>query len=289
MSSIEAVAVQLWSDLKRTPEDNREHALEMAEIAAKSRPDLLVLPEAIAMLCYPDGHADFSYRDVSEAVPGPSTARLTELARTYHTNIVVGLIADHGPDRPCQNVAVVIDRHGEIVGQYEKVHEPEVCRLKQDAGVGSEIPVFDLDIGRIGIMVCWDLISPEVASILAYKGAKLICFPHMIALPSPANFGIQLRARAIDTGLPIIAAGMRDAHNHSGSQDGIFPTCIISSDGQVLAQSALDAADIVRAEVDLDSTSSNRDLVKRSRADLRFDVYAKEYDRLAAGDSKANS
>ncbi len=255
----------------------------MAVYGAKGRPDLLVLPEAISMLCYPDGRPDFSYRDVAEAVPGPSTEQLCTIAKQYKTNLVVGLIADRGPDRLCQNVTVVINRAGEIVGQYEKIHEPKICRDEQDADVGSDIPVFDLDFGRIGIMVCWDLISPEIASILAAKGAQLICFPHLIGLPTASNFAIQLRARAVDNGVPIVAAGMRDAHNHNGNQEGINPTCIVDSDGRVIIQSDLNGADRISADVELaPHDSANQKHIQRRSTDLRFEVYAREYEQLAA-------
>lgn len=281
MDTVKVSAVQLWSDSSRTPDQNRQHAFEMAERAAQSGPDLVVLPEAVAMLCYPDGRADFSYRDVCEEVPGPSTERFGALARRYETNIVVGLIADRGSDQLCQNVVVVIDRSGTIVGQYEKLHEPKICRTNQDAGVGNSVPVFDLDFGRVGIIVCWDLISPELASLLSLKGADLICLPHMIGLPSSANFAIQIRARAIDTGLPIVVAGMRDNVTHSGSQDGVFPTCFVDADGQIVAQSEHSGADIVESEIQINGDTPNRRHVSRRSGDLRLELYAKEYAALA--------
>ncbi len=281
MKNVRVAAVQLWSDASRTPVENRAHALEMASKAAEASPDLVVLPEAVAMLCYPDGRPDFSYRDVCEDIPGPTSDALCEIARRYSTNIVAGLIEDRGEDRCCQNVAIIIDRSGNLVGKYEKLHEPQICREEQAAGTGNSIPVFDLDFGRIGILICWDLISPETASILAYKGAELLCFPHLIGLPSPGNFSIQIRARAIDTGIPVVAAGMRDDGSHSGTQDGLSPTCIIDADGVVVAQAMSDAATVITGELDLSSESPNRIHRSRAKTDLRLDVLAENYAALA--------
>lgn len=285
---IRACAVQLWSRMEATPEDNRRHAIEMLEQAAADRPDLIVLPEAVSMLCYPDGRPGFTYRDVAESIPGPTTEAVSRIARNSGSNVVIGLIEDHGPGKPCQNVALVFDRRGALIGRYEKTHEPEVCRTEQEAGLGEVLPVFDLDFGRIGVFICWDLLAPEVATILALKGAQLLCFPHLIALPSQRNFAISLRARAVDNALPIVAAGMRDAHNHNGSQDGLFPTCILDADGAVVAQSEESGPSIVAASLRLGPVRVDHLGVARNRVDwnaqrsleLRPDLYAREFEAL---------
>jgi predicted amidohydrolase len=291
--NINVAAVQLWSDTDRTPARNREHALEMLERAASTRPDLVVLPEAISMLCYPDGRPGFTYRDVMEAVPGPTTDAAAAIARHYGVNILIGLVSDEGDGRRCQNVVVGIDRDGKIVGRYEKVHEPEISRRSQAARVGDGVPIITFDFGRVGVFVCWDLLSPELASILALKGARLLCFPHLIALPSTRNFSVSLRARAVDNALPVVAAGMRDAHNHNGSQGGLFPTCILDAGGEVIAQSTAAGPDIVHAQVSLarmtvertDGSENGGDWTSLRPTELRLALYAREYAALAQRNS----
>lgn len=241
------------------------------------------------MLCYPDGRPGFSYRDVMEAVPGPTTDAAAAIARHYGVNILIGLVADNGDGRSCQNVVVGIGRDGKIVGRYEKLHEPEIARRSQRAEVGNSIPVITFDFGRVGVFVCWDLLSPELASILTLKGARLLCFPHLIALPSTRNFSVSLRARAVDNALPVVAAGMRDAHNHNGSQEGLFPTCIIDADGEVIAQSTAAGSDIVDAQVslapvtvdDLGLAEKGVDWTRHRPTELRPALYAREYAALA--------
>ena len=278
----DVTAVQLWSSTEHTPDQNRTHAIEMAERAVRPdaagrKPDCVVLPEAVAMLCYPDGRPAFTYHDVADPSPGPTSDAFCRIAGESGVNIVVGLIEDRGSDQHCQNTTLVIDRAGRIVGRYDKIHEPSICRTEQAAAVGSEIPVFDLDFGRIGIMVCWDLISPEIASILMLKGAELLLVPHLIGLPTVASWPVILKARAIDSGLPVVAAGMRDAHNHNGIQDGLGPTCIIGPSGEIIAQTDLAGADIVGATLDLSGAAPNRRKVVEIRGDRRPDVYAREY------------
>jgi deaminated glutathione amidase len=291
--AIDVAVVQLWSDKTRTPADNRVHALEMLARAAANRPDLVVLPEAVAMLCYPDGRPDFSYRDVMEAVPGPTTDSAASLAREHGVNILIGLVADCGDGVRAQNVIVAIDRTGTIIGRYEKTHEPEVCRRNQAAVVGDSLPVISFDFGLVGIFVCWDLVSPETASILTLKGARLLCFPHLIALPAARNFAVSLRARAVDNAVPVVAAGMRDAHNHNGCQEGLYPTCIIGADGNVIAQSDIAGPDVLRrrlslAQVEVAHMAREEASICWTRhrpTELRPDLYAREYNELASRQS----
>jgi len=251
----------------------------MLEKAASGRPDLVVLPEAVAMLCYPDDHPDFTYFDVAESIPGPTSERACQIAARFGVNVVIGLIERR--ENGGQNLALVIDRTGAVVGRYEKIHEPEICRSEQRALVGNKIPVFNLDFGRIGIMICWDLNYPEMAALLAWKGAQLLVFPHLISLGSSSSFPTQLRARALDSGVPLVAAGMRDAHNHNQCRDGLSPTCIVSDDGSVLGKSESAGPDVVTAEIDLESTSANRRRVLRARSDIRPDLFGKEFTDLS--------
>jgi predicted amidohydrolase len=293
-SSIEVAAVQLWSDLERSPAANRHHALEMLSLAASTSPDLVVMPEAVSMLCYPDGRPDFTYRDVSEPIPGPTSEEAALIARRWQTNVLLGLIEDRGEDLPCQNTVIAIDRQGRLIGRYDKTHEPEVCRKEQAAGRGDRLEPIEFDFGKVGVFVCWDLLAPEVPAILALKGARLLCFPHMISLPSARNFAVTLRARAIDNALPVVAAGMRDVHNHRGSQEGIFPTCVIDANGEIIGQTEAAGPDIVQVRVPLGPVrvdhlglaESDVNWSDHRLRELRPDLYARHYGSIAASKAK---
>jgi N-carbamoylputrescine amidase len=241
-------AVQLWSSKTHTPDDNRNHALDMLGKAASERNhDLIVLPEAVSMLCYPDDRPDFTYYDVAEEVPGPTTDAAGRIAREHQVNVIIGLIQRR--NNGCQNMAIVIDRSGEIVGLYEKRHEPEVCIREQAALEGSDAPVFDLDFGRVGIFICWDLYYSDITDELEANGAELLVFPHLMSFAIPKSQASTLRQRARETGLPIVAAGMRDEHNHNGGQDGLWPTGVLDGEGQVVVQTDAPKSDLISAVI----------------------------------------
>ncbi len=93
-----------------------------------------------------------------------------------HNIYVIGCIYERDKDY-VYNTAFLLDRSGQLVGKYRKthLHWPEMF---QGVRPGGEYPVFDCDFGRIGIEICYDSWFPEVARVLALKGAEVIFCPN---------------------------------------------------------------------------------------------------------------
>jgi hypothetical protein len=81
----------------------------------------------------------------------------------------------------CWNSAVVVDRTGGIVGIYDKVHpvtsSSDYTVFESGVAPASEVPVFDLDFGRVGIQICFDAGFPETWEVLREKGARVVFWP----------------------------------------------------------------------------------------------------------------
>jgi len=77
------------------------------------------------------------------------------------------------------NSAFLIDSRGQCLGSYRKTHlfPPERPENKGWTTRGHRYPVFHTEIGTIGIHLCYDGDFPEVARILAVKGARILCRP----------------------------------------------------------------------------------------------------------------
>lgn len=75
---------------------------------------------------------------------------------------------------------------------------------------GDDFPVFDLDFGRVGIMICWDNYFPESARCLGNRGAELVIYPLYGDTLVP-HWEIKLRARAVDNSM-YIASEQIDGH-----------------------------------------------------------------------------
>ncbi len=133
---------------------------------------------------------------VTAGKPGPAGAvavplegavleRLGSKAREHNTYVVCGgIFRDATAAGACGNAAVVIDRKGRPVGRYVKVH-PVLDEVKPggqivlEGGVqpGAEYNVFDLDFGRVGLQICYDVEYPEGWLRLAERGAELVLYP----------------------------------------------------------------------------------------------------------------
>jgi predicted amidohydrolase len=106
-------------------------------------------------------------------------------AREHNTYIVFGgVFLDDPAKGTCSNAAVVIDRKGRQAGRYVKVH-PVLDRVGPDGQIvleggvkpGTEYNVFDLDFGRVGLQICYDVEYPEGWRRLAERGAELVLYP----------------------------------------------------------------------------------------------------------------
>lgn len=150
---------------------------EAAEKGAK----LIVFPET-SLQGYLDNLGVFQKKTVqyqqenAEVVPfGESTQALIKKAKEKDIYIIYGMVEKDA----CQvgklyNTAVLVGPEG-YIGSYRKVHLPmDEAHLFYP---GNEINVFDTQIGRIGMLICYDKDYPETARILAAKGAELIVMP----------------------------------------------------------------------------------------------------------------
>ena len=97
-----------------------------------------------------------------------------------------------------KNSASLIDRHGEIMMTYSKVHTVDPFPMETAVQPGDDFYVADLDtkVGnvKVGIMTCYDREFPESARILMLKGAEVILTPNACGLDSLRLMQFQVRA-----------------------------------------------------------------------------------------------
>lgn len=149
-------------------ERNLARAKEFSNQAAKEGCDILVFPELF--LTGPlRGHPE-----LAQPIPGPFTEEFSTLARRYDMHIVIGTIIEQDGGK-LYNTSVLLDNGGRTVGRYRKI------RLwngeKDYITPGPELPVFETELGPIGLLICWDLAFPELAKKLALQGAQMIFCP----------------------------------------------------------------------------------------------------------------
>ncbi|MGI5820064.1 MAG: carbon-nitrogen hydrolase family protein [Armatimonadota bacterium] len=168
---VRLAAVQGHAPAGSSPEDAVAWAVEQVRVAGEKGADLVVLGEAINFA----GVKDVQALDVCEPVPdGPMSQALMGAAAEHNVIVCAGIYEQAG--EIAYNTAALFGRDGEFIGRYRKVHlpSPEV-----DWGFtpGDSHPVFDTEIGRVGMQVCYDLAFLESARALTLAGAEIICLP----------------------------------------------------------------------------------------------------------------
>ena len=182
--AVKVAAVQISGyDKGDLPRENYDPTASIAPYIDRAGQDgaqLVVFPEYVL------GHI---------TVPGPATDKVSAAAARNRIYVIAGCWEERA-DGTFANAALLFGRDGQIIGRYLKTHaavdhfegDPPWSRpprgkdkawfLQNDPEwamqKGGELPVFDLDFGRIGIMTCYDGWFPEPARILSLKGAELI-------------------------------------------------------------------------------------------------------------------
>ena len=180
--------------------DHHERMLRRAGVAGAQ---LAVLPEDIlrlGMLIREHRREPFCRKAVADAYTR-CVERLGSLCREFKMYVVAGTATARSG--AFFNTAAMLDPKGKVIASYDKTHIPH-----PEEGIyepGDSLPVFDTPIGRIGLLICWDIMFPETYGVLALKGAELIVHP---------TFGhnedaddLIARARARDWSVPL-AIGM---------------------------------------------------------------------------------
>ena len=148
---------QLWED----KDGNFRLCLADMEAAASSGAKLIVFPEMTL--------TGFSNRvdALAEELEGsPTLIRFREAAKRYGISVVFGaIIGQRG--KKAKNVAMMIDRSGELVGNYTKIHPFSMAGENLHFTSGSEVEFAGLDGWSVGLSVCYDLRFPEIFAILA--------------------------------------------------------------------------------------------------------------------------
>ena len=198
-----------------SPADCADFYSEKLDVAASARPDIVCLPEYINRAGLSANGGGFA-----EPIPGPTSLRLAEKARE-HGFYIAASIQEQVTDR-CYNTGLLIDRHGGFVGKYRKTHLPAGEGLSRGVAPGHDYPVFHTDFGTVAFMICYDGHFPEVARILALRGAGLILFPNMgDNRESGAVWDSVVRTRAVDNQV-VIAAALNNGRSRIVSQKGEF-------------------------------------------------------------------
>ncbi len=275
------------------PEENLRKAGAKVREAAKLGADIVCLPE-LFMTQYFCQREDAALFDLAEAVPGPTTKALAEVAREARVSIIASLFEKRARGL-YHNTAAMIAEDGTLTGIYRKMHIPDDPLYYEkfyftpgDLGFKA----FDTNVGKVGTLVCWDQWYPEGARLTALQGANILFYPTAIGW-HPAEkekYGVAQhdawrtiqRAHAIANGV-FVGVVNRVGHENGNIRGNVAPagqglefwggSFICDPFGRVLAEASHDKEEILIGEVDLKELEDVRRNWPFLR-DRRIDSYA---------------
>ena len=273
---IELALLQTHADAN--PATNLERTEALVHEAAKDGAELVVTQELFASpyFCQTEDDAHFA---LAEAIPGPTTDRLSQLAEAAGVVLVASLFERRAPGL-FHNTVAVLDRDGSLAGTYRKMHIPDDPRFYEKfyfAPGDQGFEPIDTSVGRLGVLICWDQWFPEAARLMALAGAEVLLYPTAIATwegeqelrPAQEHAWRTVQcSHAIANGLHVAAV------NRIGREDALHfwgRSFVAGPDGAVITQAG-EHETILRASLDLAATDRAREGWPFLR-DRRIDAY----------------
>jgi predicted amidohydrolase len=248
----------------------------MVARAGKQSADLIVFPE-LSLTGYVV--RDQIY-ELAETVPGPSTNAIQKIARTAGAYIVFGM-----PERSeetqatIHNTAVLVGPDG-YIGKYRKMYLPthSVFEEKRYFRPGYDATVLDTEIGKIGLIICYDIFFPEVTRLTRLKGAQLIVCISASPAVRRTYFETLTTARALENTAFLAFV------NLVGIEDGLQfwgGSRLIGPQGKILSKAMYDEEDLVIGRINYADIRPIEAFVPALR-DLRPELF----DKLKEGSEK---
>jgi N-carbamoylputrescine amidase len=253
------------------PSENLENAIALIRDAAAQGAQIICLQELFRTVyfCQEENHKYFQY---AEAIPGPTTERLSTLAKELQVVIVASLFERRAAGL-YHNTAAVIDADGSLLGIYRKMHIPDDPLFYEkfyftpgDLGFRC----WQTKYARVGVLICWDQWYPEAARLTALRGAEIIFYPTAIGWhPSEkAEFGERQhsswetvqRGHAIANGC-YVAVPNRVGHEAPAGGDGLEfwgRSFIADPAGQILARANGEKPEVLIANIDSKALETQR-------------------------------
>ncbi len=256
------------------PAINLVTALELIEEAARAGAAYVLTPEMTNIM---EIKRDRLFAVIADEDSDPTLAALREAARKLSIYIHIGSLAVKASPERAANRSFLIDRRGDVVARYDKIHmfdvdlaNGESYRESRNYRAGELAVVADLPWGRLGVTVCYDLRFPALYRALAEAGASFFSIPAAFTKQTgEAHWHVLMRARAIENGCFVFAAAQGGKHDNGRETFG--HSLVVDPWGRIIAEIGNEPG-IVLAEVDPAEVAAARSRIPSLLNGRRFEV-----------------
>lgn len=229
--TINAAAIQ-FTVQQGDVDANLSYVREALARVAGQGANLAVLPEMWS--------SGFDYRNLNALALRTAgiVEELLELSRRLKL-VIVGSLPEPNGDKVFNTIYLV--DNGVLAGVYRKIHLFSLLGEDRAFSGGDRWLLADTSLGKIGVIICYDLRFPELSRRLAIEGAQVICVPAQWPKPRQEHWRTLLRARAIENQLFVVSC---NACGIIGKLDFFGMSMIINPKGEVLAEAGEEQGEI---------------------------------------------
>jgi deaminated glutathione amidase len=272
ISAFKVGLVQMRSGVD--PAINLATALSSVEEAAGAGAAYVLTPEMTNIM---EIKREKLFAAIADEERDPTIAAMREAARKLSIYIHIGSLAVKASPDKAANRSFLIDRRGDVVARYDKIHmfdvdlaNGESYRESRNFRAGELAVVADLPWGRLGVTVCYDLRFPALYRALAEAGASFFSIPAAFTKQTgEAHWHVLMRARAIENGSFVFAAAQGGMHENGRETFG--HSLVVDPWGQIIAEAGNEPG-IILAEVDPAQVAAARSRIPSLLHGRRFEV-----------------
>jgi deaminated glutathione amidase len=258
----------------RSPQVNMDAAAKMIGEAKTGGADYVLTPEMTNIM---ELSREKLFATIVPEESDTTLATFRELARALGIYVHVGSLAVKASPDKAANRSFLINRKGEIVARYDKIHMFDVdlkggesYRESRSYRPGELGVVTDLPWGRLGMTICYDLRFPALYRALAEAGATFLAIPSAFTRQTgEAHWHVLMRARAIENGSFVFAAAQGGAHENGRETFG--HSLVVDPWGRVIAEGGTEPG-VVFADVDPAEVATARGRVPSLQHGRRFEI-----------------
>lgn len=260
------------AQMTSTLEDKEKNLQKMDKIiteAAKQESQLVIFPELI-LTGYSCGDR---YYSLAESIPGNSVKKIESIANKNDIHVIFGMVEEDG-EGIIYNTSVMVGPKG-YLGKYRKRYLPThlVFEEKKYFRQGYEAKMIDTEIGKIGLMICYDIYFPEIARQLTLMGSQLIVCISASPATRRGYFETFISSRAMENTIFLAYV------NLVGTEDSLLfwgGSRIVGPDGTIIAKAKYDEEDLITATIDYSDLKASRIAAPVIR-DLRPEIFNELY------------
>lgn len=204
---------------------------------------------------------------LSQSSEGSDFQRLSIIAKETNIYIVYGYV-ERDEEGKIYNSIQLIGPDGVSIANYRKIHLTPMEHGIFEAG--REIVAIETDIGKIGLMICWDLAFPELARILALQGVDLLVVPSAWEDPYSDAYEKFSIARAIDNTVFLATS------NHIGTSGPLHffgKSSIYGPDGKLLISGEAYKEEVHVTKIDITNRTTLKNEFFSMLEERRTDLY----------------